>query len=208
MYPLYWTHQLKGVLFMKYSYEYKKQCVMLYRQGKWPEIPKDIRTKTFRNMIRTWVRIEDAQGPEALQHKGKNKYWTADKKLALIANVYAGNSMSAVACQDGINPGMLYTWVRKYEELGYTGLIPKQKGRPSMKKHSQQRNPYQPRHLQESEYEELIRLRAENEYMKAEIAVIKKEITLREEKQAARLKAKKQRLPKHCEAKDTDSSTY
>ena len=58
MYPLYWTHQLKGVLFMKYSYEYKKQCVMLYRQGKWPEIPKDIRTKTFRNMIRTWVRIE------------------------------------------------------------------------------------------------------------------------------------------------------
>ena len=146
MYPLYWTHQLKGVLFMKYSYEYKKQCVMLYRQGKWPEIPKDIRTKTFRDMIRTWVRIEDAQGSEALQHKGKNKYWTA-YTLALIANVYAGNSMSAVACQAGINPGMLYTWVRKYEELGYTGLIPKQKGRPSMKKHSQQRNPYQPRHL-------------------------------------------------------------
>ena len=44
--------------------------------------------------------------------------------------------------------------------------------------------------------------------MKAEIAVIKKEIALREEKQAARLKAKKQRLSKHCEEKDTDSSTY
>ena len=24
---------------MKYSYEYKKQCVELYRQGKWPETP-------------------------------------------------------------------------------------------------------------------------------------------------------------------------
>ena len=34
----------------------------------------------------------------------------------------------------------------------------------------------------ESEYEELIRLRAENAYMKAEIEVIKKEIALREEK--------------------------
>ena len=43
----------------------------------------------------------------------------------------------------------------------------------------------------DSEYEELIRLRAENEYMKAEIEVIKKEIALREEKKAARLKAKK-----------------
>ena len=46
-----------------------------------------------------------------------------------------------------------------------------------------------PRKLKESEYEELIRLRAENE-------VIKKEIALREEKEDARLKAKKQRLSK------------
>ena len=56
----------------------------------------------------------------------------------------------------------------------------------------------------ESEYEELIRLRAENEYMKAEIEVIKKEIALREEKEAARLKAKKQRLSKNFEKKDTN----
>lgn len=47
--------------------------------------------------------------------------------------------------------------------------------------------------LTESEREELIRLRAENEYIKTEIAVIKKEIALREEKNAAQLKAKKQR---------------
>ena len=56
----------------------------------------------------------------------------------------------------------------------------------------------------ESEYEELIRLRAENEYMKAEIEIIKKEIALREQKEAARLKAKKQRLSKNLEKKDTN----
>ena len=55
----------------------------------------------------------------------------------------------------------------------------------------------------ESEYEELIRLRAENEYMKAEIEVIKKEIALREEKEAARLKAKKQQSSKNFAKKDT-----
>ena len=27
---------------MKYSYEYKKQCVELYRQGKWPETPEGV----------------------------------------------------------------------------------------------------------------------------------------------------------------------
>ena len=39
-----------------------------------------------------------------------------------------------------------------------------------------------PRELKESEYEELVRLRAENAYIKAENEVIKKEIALREEK--------------------------
>ena len=59
-----------------------------------------------------------------------------------------------------------------------------------------------PRDLNESEYEELIRLRAENAYIKAEIEVIKKEIALREEKEAARLKAKKQRSSKNSEKTD------
>lgn len=61
-----------------------------------------------------------------------------------------------------------------------------------------------PRKLEESEYEELILLRAENEYIKAENEVIKKESALREEKWAAQLKAKKQRLSKNCEKKVTN----
>ena len=64
------------------------------------------------------------------------------------------------------------------------------------------RNYNNPRKLDESEYEELVRLRAENAYIKAEIEVIKKEIALREEKEAARLKAKKQRSSKNSEKTD------
>ena len=59
-----------------------------------------------------------------------------------------------------------------------------------------------PRKIKETEYEELIRLRAENAYIKAEIEVIKKEIALREEMQAAQLKAKKQRSLKNSGKKD------
>ena len=43
---------------------------------------------------------------------------------------------------------------------------------------------------------------AETEYLKAENEVIKKEIALREEKRAALLKAKKQRLSKNYANKD------
>ncbi|WP_276767551.1 hypothetical protein [Gemella morbillorum] len=48
-----------------------------------------------------------------------------------------------------------------------------------------------PPKLSESEYEELIRLGVENEQIKTEIEVIKKLVTLRREKQAAQLKARK-----------------
>lgn len=59
-----------------------------------------------------------------------------------------------------------------------------------------------PKKLEESEYEELIRLRAENAYIKAENNVIKKEIALREEKEAAHLNAGKQQSSKNSKKKD------
>ena len=61
-----------------------------------------------------------------------------------------------------------------------------------------------PAPLTESEREELIRLRAELEYLKTENEVIKKEIALREEKQAALLKARKQQSSKNFVKKDTN----
>jgi len=61
-----------------------------------------------------------------------------------------------------------------------------------------------PKKLDESEYEELVRLRAENAHIKAEIEVIKKRIALRKEKEAARLKAKKQQSLKNSKEKDTN----
>lgn len=62
----------------------------------------------------------------------------------------------------------------------------------------------EPAELTPSEREEMIRLRAENEYLKTEIAVVKKEIALREERCAAQLKVKKLRSSKSCVKKDTD----
>lgn len=32
---------------MRYSYEFKRKCVEVYRQGKWAETPKDVLQKIF-----------------------------------------------------------------------------------------------------------------------------------------------------------------
>ena len=93
----------EGGIFMKYSYEYKRQCITLHHKGSWPLTPKGVHPKRFRNMIRQWVRTEEAQGPEALRHKAQNKVWTAAEKLALVAKISTGYSIRSVACQAGIN---------------------------------------------------------------------------------------------------------
>ena len=193
----------KEGIFMHYSYEYKCECVELYRQGEWPETPKEFKkVKDFRTMIRRWVRIADSNGLEALQHKNFNKIRTPEEKLELIHQVLVGKSNQEVALLAGINPGLLYQWVRKYKLKGYNGLINMKKGRPT--KEPQMKKQPLPIPFTESEREELIRLRAENEYIKAENEVIKKRIALRQEKEAARLKAKKQRLSKNSVNKDTN----
>ena len=192
----------RGGFSMRYSYEFKRKCVELYRQGQWPETPEGISQRGFRNKVLDWSRIEDSCGPEALRHKNRNKAWTAEERYELVAQVIAGKSNKEVALANGISDGMLYQWVRKYKALGYNGLINMKKGRPS--KEPKMRKNDVPAKLTESEREELIRLRAEIEYIKAENEVIKKEIALREEKEAARLKAKKQRSLKNSVTKDTN----
>ena len=168
---------------MKYSYEYKKKCVELYRQGKWPETPEGVNEKRFHDTIRIWVRTEDACGPEAFRHKNQNKVWATCKETAISA---------------GISDGLLYQWVRCYKMKGYQGLAAQQKdGHPRKKK-------IVPAKLTPSEREKMIRLRAENERLRAEITVVKKEIALREERCAAQLKAKRLRSSKNSTKKDTD----
>lgn len=172
----------------------------MYRKGVYPETPEGLTTRNFHAKIREWVRVEEACGSEALMHKNFNTVWNADKRYELVAQVLAGNSCREVAFSNGINPGQLYQWIQKYKAKGYNGLVNMKQGRPS--KEPQMKKNVNPTPLTKSEREELIRLRAELEYMKAENEVIKKEIALREEKQAALLKAKKQQSSKNCVKKD------
>ena len=197
---------MKGVFFMRYSYEFKVKCVEMYERGEYPDTPNGITTRKFRDTIRKWKRMVDSLGVGVLQHKTKNKKWDPEEKLVLVSKILAGYSYNSVALENGINYRILYNWVQKYKEKGYNGLVDEKKGRPRkvpiMKENSS------PKPLKESEREELIRLRAENKFIKTEIEnikaekeIIKKLIALRREKWAVQLKAKKQQSSKNLEKK-------
>ena len=178
---------MKGVFFMRYSYEFKVKCVEMYERGEYPDTPSGITTKKFRDTIRKWKRMVDSLGVSALRPKSKNKKWKPEEKLVLVSKILAGYSYNSVALENRINYRILYNWVQKYKEKGYNGLVDEKKENNS------------PKPLKESEREELIRLREENQFIKTEIEnikaeteVIKKLIALRREKWAAQLKAKKQ----------------
>ena len=199
MYPLYWTPSKEGI-FMRYSFEFKVECVDKYHQGLWPATPEGIKEHNFHQTIRKWVRMEDSLGIDALKHNNFNKEWTPEEKLKLVSRVLAGESFKRVAYSAGIEHSILRKWVTKYKTDGYNGLVEMKKGRP--RKGNPMKKKISPLPLTESEREELIRLRAENEYIKAENEVIKKRIALRQEKEAARLKAKKQQSSRNSIKKD------
>lgn len=100
---------------MRYTYEYKRKCVELYREGKWPETPEGVSDKSFRNKVRLWVRAEDSRGPEALKHKNFNRNWTPEERLELVSQVMSGKSCVSVAIEAGIQDRLLYQWVQNYK---------------------------------------------------------------------------------------------
>ena len=182
----------KEGIFMRYSYEFKKECVELYKQGKWMETPKGVKQHMFRDKIRYWSKLVDFHGEEILKHKEQDKKWSAEEKFKLVSKVLAGNSYEETALKAGINANVLYQWANKYKKFGYNSLEIKKRGRkPKMKDKNENTN-MEPKPLNESEREELIRLREENEYLRTAQAVAKKLEALRREKYAAYLKAKKQ----------------
>ena len=188
---------------MKYSWEFKLECVEEYLKGRWAEKPdySKCSTVTFHRKISEWTRLYKAHGIDGLKHSSTNKEWTAEKRFELVARVLAGESITSVAISAGIGGGQLYQWVNKYKAQGYDGLKLLKKGRQSSNPIMKEK----PKKLTKSEKEELILLRRRNEYLEAENAYLKKLRALIVEKEAElSIKAKKQKSSTDSDKKDID----
>ena len=118
MYPFYWTSSERGI-FMRYTYEFKKKAVELYRQGKWIDAPNDIiNLKNFHDMIVRWHHLEESNTSDCLKHCGTNKKWSPEEKYELVARVIAGDTITSVAYTVGINSGLLAQWISQDIKYG------------------------------------------------------------------------------------------
>ena len=79
--------------------------------------------REFCTMVRRWCRSVEIHGLKVLKHKKRNRVWTAKERFALDNLVLSRESFTSVATSAGIPPGRLCTWVHKYKEMGYIGLI-------------------------------------------------------------------------------------
>ncbi len=185
---------------MKYSWEFKLECVKNYKIGKSnvkPEYAK-CNQKGFSHKVREWVRIYELHGIDGLKHKPSNKEWTKEEKFDLVSKVLAGNSIKNTAIGVEIDPGLPHKWVKKYKYEGYNGLEAKKRGRPP-KENSIMPKPSNNKETEliKSELEELKLLRRRNEYLEAENAYLKKVRALAIEKMASSAKAKKLKSSKN-----------
>lgn len=145
---------------MKYSKEQKLLWVKAYREGKltFDMTPEGVARETFAKHVRTWARLVEKHGEDAVDSGGRHKAYSADFKLAAVMRVEAGESTGEVAISLGLSTGyMLSQWVRAYRLNGLDGLKSKPKGRKPKS---------MPKKKKQTRDEELEYLRAENAFLK------------------------------------------
>ena len=155
---------------MRFTKEFKLECIRKYKAGEGINDPGGCKHKTFVDTVRRWIRIYDSLGEVGLEHKKPKRSW--QDKMNMIQRVLNGESISEVAFSNGIQENLLSKWYKIYQESGVDGLKLDKRGRPpKMAKKPKTSNKGKTKEELEKELEYL---RAENEYLKKLNALVQK----------------------------------
>ena len=173
----------------KYTKEFKIKLVLEYLSGKsggYRIVAKkhDIPWTT----LRVWIDQYKFGGFDKLSKKLKNNKYTSEFKLSVIQYRQINNTSLRETAEhfNLANGSMVYSWEKAYQQRGLSGLeVSRGRPRKDMSKSNNKLKNNTP--INESEREELIRLREENRLLKMKIIYEKKlQALLLEEEAEAR----------------------
>lgn len=164
---------------MKYTLEFKLECIKNKKDGKFISTPKGVKRHTFISRLGEWIRIYDKLGIDGLRHD--KKPLTFLEKITIVKRIESGESATEVGMSIGRSSSIVLNWYRIYRQKGIDGLKSLKQGRKKkMKKPSKDRTK-----------SELEQLREENEYLRAENEYLKKLRALIQEEEKDQLPSKK-----------------
>ena len=113
---------------MKLKLDDKLKIIEMYEDGH----SISMICKKFEVSSSVIIRIERQyreHGIESFKVKGKNRKYSPEFKMEIVNRILNGESKTSIAAELCVNNGMIHSWLKKYQELGYNGLTTKQ-GRP------------------------------------------------------------------------------
>ena len=158
---------------MKYSKEFKLECVQRYKNGEYVEGPPGLKRKNFRDQLLLWVRVYDSLGEVGLEHCRPTL--SINQRIELFNRVENGESYKSVSLSAGIQTGQLVKWHKIYKEKGIDGLKLLKRGRSSMTKSKKEVDSKDPKDMTRKELLEALEMATiENEYLKKLSALVQK----------------------------------
>ncbi|SUU34535.1 transposase and inactivated derivative [Actinobacillus seminis] len=119
----------------KYNQSFKQQVLEFYFQnGKNGSLTRQ-HFQLEKSTLRHWINQYHHYGFNGLAVLGKKQTYSPEFKLSVIQAVKNGQFSARNACfHFGIaNSGIGSQWLQAFDKHGIKGLLPKPKGRPSMK---------------------------------------------------------------------------
>ena len=118
---------------MRYTKEFKLECIRKYKNGEYITDPGGCSHATFYRKLNDWVHIFDELGEAGLEHS-KTMLSFEDKKRC-VQRVINGESMNSIATSIRRQETQISKWYNIYLHEGFEGLKFRKKGRPpKMKK--------------------------------------------------------------------------